>query len=210
MKKAAVFEDIYQQYLTEVSAVDLDHAAGILGVGRDGNAALIPFYGMPYRVSRSGITDSRGRRPDHAVSVILCRYLLLCPEEKPSAETEWIRYNNFRDAAPFAGGFFNTAERPIAEAFSGRLTDLKKAAKAMGAEPHESSISCDLALRLQALPCVPLLLLFNDRDEEFPADCSLLFDKRATDHLDVECLAMLGMVLAAWLKGTPGGPENGF
>ncbi len=210
MKKAAVFEDIYQQYLTEVSAVDLDRVAGILGIGRDEDAAVIPFYGINYRVSGRGITDGHGRRPSHAVSVILCKYLLLCPETAPAAETEWIKYNNFKDAAPFAGGFFNMAERPIAAAFSGRLPDMEKAVRAMGGGPCESPVSCDLAVRLPALPRVLLLMLFNDRDEEFPADCSLLFEKRADAYLDMECLAMLGMVLAVWLKGTPGDPDSGL
>jgi len=43
-------------------------------------------------------------------------------------------------------------------------------------------------------------MLFNDQDEDFPARCSLLFEKRAERYLDMECLAMMGWVLAAWLR----------
>jgi len=43
------------------------------------------------------------------------------------------------------------------------------------------------------------LMLFNDRDEEFPADCSILFEKHADAYPDMECIAMLGMMLAVWL-----------
>jgi len=42
-------------------------------------------------------------------------------------------------------------------------------------------------------------MFYNDQDEEFPANCSLLFEKRARHYLDMECLAMIGMVLAEWL-----------
>jgi hypothetical protein len=38
-------------------------------------------------------------------------------------------------------------------------------------------------------------------DEDFPADCSLLFEKQAAQYLDMECLAMIGMVLAQLLAG---------
>jgi hypothetical protein len=36
------------------------------------------------------------------------------------------------------------------------------------------------------------LLLFNDKDDEFPAQCSVLFERRAQKFLDMECLAMVG------------------
>jgi len=55
--------------------------------------------------------------------------------------------------------------------------------------------------------CVVLcqyLLLSPDEpnaDEDFPADCSLLFEKQAARYLDMECLAMIAMVLAERLAG---------
>ena len=48
----------------------------------------------------------------------------------------------------------------------------------------------------EALPRVRIYLIFNDADENFPADCSLLLEKQAAKYLDMECLAMIGMVLA--------------
>jgi hypothetical protein len=54
------------------------------------------------------------------------------------------------------------------------------------------------------LPRVPLLLLFNDADDEFPAACSVLFERRAAGYLDMECLAMLGMQLARRLASACG------
>jgi hypothetical protein len=53
----------------------------------------------------------------------------------------------------------------------------------------------------EALPRVRIYLIFNDADEDFPADCSLLFEKQAAKYLDMECLAMIGMVLAERLAG---------
>jgi len=203
MKQAPVFDEIYKNYLAEVSAIDLSLAGKRLGIEVDGDTAIIPFYGVPHRVSGNGVLDAAGRRPIHAVSVILCKYLLLCPKQAPPAANEWLRYHSFKDAAPYAGGFRNTAEQPIGKTFSGKLDDLKNACTNLGGQPGDAPFSCDLAINFPALPKVNLLMLFNDRDEEFPADCTILFENHADAYLDMECLAMLGMVLAVWLKNGP-------
>jgi len=203
MEKAPVFDEIYKNYLADVSAIDLNLVNSRLGIEVDEDTAIIPFYGIPHRVSGKGIIDAQERRPIHAVSVILCKYLLLCPKREPPAASEWVKYHNFKDAAPFAGGFRNTAEQPISRTFSGRPEDLKQACMALGGLPSEAPISCDLAIRFPALPKLNLLMLFNDRDDEFPADCSILFENHSDAYLDMECLAMLGMVLAVWLKNGP-------
>ena len=55
-----------------------------------------------------------------------------------------------------------------------------------------------------ALPKIPMLLLFNDKDDEFPAQCSVLFENRAQKFLDMECLAMVGMHFFEYLKAGAG------
>jgi hypothetical protein len=55
-------------------------------------------------------------------------------------------------------------------------------------------------MQFNALPKIPVLLLFNDADEEFPAQCAVLFERRAENFLDMECLAMVGMLLFEYLK----------
>ena len=55
-------------------------------------------------------------------------------------------------------------------------------------------------MQFKALPKIPVLLLFNDADNEFAAQCMVLFERRAENYLDMECLAMVGMVLFEYLK----------
>ena len=202
--EAPIFEKIYRDYLDRVSAMDLSGRGDLLGISVSEEGIRIPFYGRPFTVTPHAITDSVGRKPHHAVSVILCQYLLLCPEHS-GEDRSLATFKDFRDAAPYVGGFRNTAELAIARQFSGRIEALVERARALGAEPYETEVSCQLALRLPALPMVPIHLLFNDADEEFPADCTLLFERRAEHHLDMECLAMIGSILATWLghRSTP-------
>ena len=119
-------------------------------------------------------------------------------------EGNWVSYKDFKDAAPLIHAFYNTVTHPIAETFSGRLKELEKAAKRIGGDTPADTFSYDLSLRFDALPKVPILLLFNDKDDEFPAQCSVLFEKRAEKFLDMECLAMVGMLFFHLLKAEAG------
>lgn len=109
-------------------------------------------------------------------------------------------YKDFKDAAPFVEGFLNTAERPIAWDFTGRHGELEAACRRLGGRPASLGMTADLVVRLAALPRVPMTLVFNDRDDDFPAACTLLFQRSAQGYLDMERLAMCGMVLARWLR----------
>ena len=198
-ERSNVFKKTYSDYLSQVAGLDLRSMQETLGIQVDGEEAIVAFFGRPYRVCTNGIFTPSGKESDFAVNIVLCKYLLICPEFTPKRD-DWVSYKDFKDAAPFAGAFVNTAERPIAENFSNRLEDLKVACKAFGARPPGMDLSYDLSICFDPLPRVPMLMLFNDADDEFPAQCWLLFERRAERYLDMECLAILGMFLAEHLK----------
>ncbi len=188
------FDKIYKNYLTEIAGLNFQCIKDQLGIEVVNDEAVIDFFGSAYRVSPNGIKDPSGKRPAHAISVVLCKYMLLCPKKDPT-QKDWVSYKDFRDAAPFVGGFVNNSEVPIAAKFSGRLGMLEKAGKRLGGCSPDIDLPYDLSLKFQALPKVPILMLFNDEDDEFPARTSLLFEKRAEKYLDMECLAMIAWSL---------------
>jgi hypothetical protein len=55
-------------------------------------------------------------------------------------------------------------------------------------------------MQFPALPKIPVLMLLNDAGEEFPAQRAVLFERRAEDYLDMECLTIAGMPLFGYLK----------
>ncbi len=75
----------------------------------------------------------------------------------------------------------------------------KKPALDTGYRPSLSA-NYDFVVQFDALPMIPIILLFNNADEEFPATCSILFESQAEKYLDCECLAMLGRQLVNHLK----------
>ncbi|MGD2186437.1 MAG: DUF3786 domain-containing protein [Desulfobacterales bacterium] len=198
-EKSSVFEETYTNYLSQIARLDFKKIADRLGAETTGGELIVPFFGKPHRISADSISDPSGNRSNFSVCVILFKYLLLCPSDHP-AENDWVSFKDFRDAAPFAGSFVNYTEAPIAKYFSGCVNLLETACRKIGGYPPAATFSYELCMQFDALPKIPVLMLFNDADDEFPAQCAVLFERRAEKYLDMECLAMVGMLLFEYLK----------
>ncbi len=189
--KNSVFAQTITAYLAAINALDRDVLGRRPGLSCDGEAVTVPLLGDLHRVTANAITDRRGRQPSHAVSVVICRYLL--HRSGPVVEGgELLSYKDFQGSAPYASAFTATVEEPLAAAFAGRLPRLRRAAGDMGGCEVTVDFGCDYAGWFQALPELFLTLLFYDQDEEFPARCTLLFQRRAVALLDMESLALVG------------------
>ena len=197
--KNSVFEKTYKYYIAQVAGIDFKSIEQKLGVHAEGNDVTIPLFGKSHKVSESGITDPSRNQPSLDICVILCKYLLLCPGVYPK-EKEWVSFRDFKDSGPLTTYFANDVERAIAAYFEGRLDDMKEASKTLAGYPPDIEVAYDLAMQFDALPRVPVMLLFNDADDEFPAKSSVLFERRAEKYLDAECLAMVGRLLFTSLK----------
>ena len=198
MVEDSIFEIHYRDYLSQISRLDLKSLANTLGIEVENDKAVVSFLKQPHIVCPQGIIGPSGKRPNYAICVILFKYLLLCPDHEP-IDSDWTAFRDFKDAAPLVNNFMNTVERPIARVFAGRLAELRQAVKYLSGRSPDIELSYDVSVCFDVLPKVPSLLLFNDRDEEFPAQCSVLFEKRAHKYLDMECLAMVGMLLSEYL-----------
>jgi hypothetical protein len=197
--KSSVFDETYNQYLARIAQIDFKPKEEILGIQVEGNEIVIPFFGRPYRVSTTKIVNPSGKQPPLNTSVVLCKYLLLCPQI-PALDKEWVSYRDFKDTAPLIGKFINHIERPIAQNFTGRFDELDAVLRELGGKNLDLDLSYQLIMKLFPLPKVPVLLLFDDADDEFPAQCKVLFESRADQYLDPECLTIVGMHLADYLK----------
>lgn len=196
-----IFEKHYEDYCAQIAAANFESIKDVLGIEHDGHRLQIPFYNRQYLASSDGITDTSGNRPDYMVCVILSKYILLCPGQ-PHHDPEWASFKDMKRASHFlnVNFFASDTEAAIAKHFSGRLEDLSEACEKLGGSPHEMQVSYDLSMQFKALPRISVLLLFNDGDEEFPARCSVLFQRHAQFYLDPESLAMTGAFLAGSLK----------
>lgn len=202
VKQSSVFEKTYTAYMEQLSKIQLNRSLGEkLGIAIDKNTARIPLFNDWYDVSENGITGPRGKKPTLEISVILFKYLLICPESDP-IERDWMSYKDFPDTGPLVTFFTNDVEKSIADCFSGRLKELERSGRSLGGTPPDMDLSYDLVMQFRPLPKIPILLLFNDRDDEFQATCSVLFEKSAEKYLDAECIAIIGALFSYLLRNT--------
>ncbi len=197
-EKSAVFETTYQKYLDQLAAIDLLSRADRLGAAVAADSLVIPLYGRPYTISRDGVRDAHGGQANFAISVVLCCYILQCPETVPPAG-DWMTYREFRNAGPLVGYFTANTQKIIETAFAGNTGRLVDACQRLGGKAFEDGSSYDVSLAFDFLPRIPVLLRFNDKDSEFPAQCAILFPQSAETFLDMECMAIGGTLLAGTL-----------
>ncbi len=195
MPRAPVFDQTRQSYLEQIACLDFGALKDRLGIALEHDAAVVPVYGRPYRISPAGVMDPEGRSGGFEACVILSKYLLHA-SAGPIPTGGFCTFKDFRDAAPLVSYFSINAEGAIARRFAGRRSDLEAACRHAGGTVHASDLAYHLKYRFQGLPKIPVYLLFNDREEGFAAQCTLLFERSAGYYLDMETLAILGVLLA--------------
>jgi hypothetical protein len=196
------FETISAQRQDRMADVDFAARADILGADLSGNALMISFFGIVHRVSATGIIDPLGNSPTPAVGSLLLDYVLRCPTTPPEADA-WITLREFPGAGPLMGHFTSNTNKLIESNFAGDVNVLQTACLQLGGKVISGVPGYDLRVELAALPRVPIRINFNDRDEDFPAQCTLLFRETAGTYLSMKSMAVAGTWLAGKLV-TPG------
>jgi len=191
----SVYNETYRNYLKALRTRDFEGKEAVLGVALEGETVVVPYFNASVRLTGDGLRDDSGRRPDFSDCVVVCRYLLMCPPFEPTQKA-WVAFRDFPDAGPLTVFWADTVEAPLVGTFAGRVDALRKACDALGGVDPGMDIACDLCRRFTPLPKVPLLLVFNDAEDGFPAAASVLFEKRASAYLDAESQAVLGHLLS--------------
>jgi len=194
-----VFEKTYRNYLEQLEGIKFESIAPKLGAKIEENVILIQLFKSEYKVSAEKITGPSGEKPTHDICVFLSKYLLLCPDEAPK-NNDWVSFRNLKDSGPLINYFTNEIERAIASNFSEKINDLKNASKILGGYPPVLDVKYDFAIQFDALPMIPIIMLFNDKDDEFSAKCFVLFESGVEKYLDAECIAMIGWQLSFRLR----------
>ena len=197
-QRSEIFDTHYRDYCQQIASADLPAVRDRLDFELENNIARIPFFHETYEVSGQGIFNlETGQQADYMTSVILAKYILLCPAKR-HLDPDWCTFRDFKKESHFTNAnYFNSdTTGRIQSRFTGRLPDLEAASTRLGGQPHTTNLSWDLSIEFSVLPRLSLLLLMNEADEDFPADCRVLFQKQAEHYLDPESLAMTGGLLA--------------
>jgi hypothetical protein len=196
---SSVFTETYQRYLHQIGNIDFLTVQKRLDISAERNRAFIPLLNRTYQVSPKGIADENGKQPGLDVCVILFRYLLMAPD-LPTRTTRWVAFRDLKDSGPLTVYWSNEVESAIAKKFSNNMNGLSDACRRLNGWLPEDHFPYDFSQRFRFLPKIPALLLFNRKDNEFSASCSVLFDRHADQYLDAESLAILGSIFAGRLQ----------
>lgn len=199
--QSSIFEKNYEMYRSRINTIDFAAVAPTLGLVPAGDRFGLNFLGRDYFLSKDGIQDESEKTPDYGICVILAKYLILCPDQVYQNEA-WCAFRDFKKESHFlnVNYFASDTENVIADTFSGKIDTLARACAQLGGEKEHNRFTYDLVVRFRALPRISLLLLFNERDDDFTAYSTVLFQKQAEHYLDPESLAMTSAHLARRLK----------
>jgi hypothetical protein len=198
-RKPASSEQALEALRTSVAAADLATQAARCGgtLAGDGARVALRFLEDSYWASQDDVVADAGGEPTIWVKIFLLIYLTRASGRDPAGE--WVAYRELPNTVSKSRSFEACAAR-IAGQFEGDLEGLGRAAARLGGSPLRFG-SADRCYRFQVLPKVALLLLFWDREEEFPARVSLLLDSLVLDYLDQEAIVFLVEAFASRLLG---------
>jgi hypothetical protein len=187
--------ETYRNYLKQLKDIDLSKRMKKLGLEMSDDGLMLSFFGTPFRVSPTGVFLEDGARAGFAESVVFFKYILMCPGDMPN-DGVWAAYHSFKDAQPLLHYFAREVTKPIETFFSGKMGNLEAAGKKLGGTLVADKAAFDFSMEFKALPRIPLFLRFNDADEEFPAQCTVLFKSSVERYLDMESLGILGAIFS--------------
>ena len=182
---------IYENLIEQLRNTDIATSAKHLDLTlNDAGEAKIPFLGATFLISNEGVRRLDGKGVNDAIGSILIHYILKGSSSRAAG--------NFINFAELAGPLFKQSsysssalERPIIKRFQGRVPELfEVAALYSGHKGGEAGLG-SVSLIFDLLPHILLQLIFYDRDDEFPARATLLFDSNSTQFIDFEVLAVL-------------------
>jgi len=117
-----------------------------------------------------------------------------------AGEGDWAGFRDLKDSGPLTVYFKDNVETIISDSLTDKLPISAEALEPLNPSPPDMDLQYDLALKIDALPKVPMLVLVNDAEDGFPSSCSVLFQSDVEKVLDAECIAMAGYRLAEIIK----------
>ena len=182
---------IYENLIEQLRNADIATSAKHLDLTlNDTGEAEIPFLGMTFLISNEGVSRSDGKRVKETIGSVLIHYILKGSRRRPAG-----KFITFADLAGplFKQGSYSSSalELPIIKRFQGRVPELVEVTASYGGRKGGEAGLGSVSFIFDLLPHILLQLIFYDRDDEFPARATLLFDLNSTQLIDFEVLAVL-------------------
>ena len=153
----------------------------------------LPLWRQPVQVSFPAWTATKGAsgQPLSPVDLALLLYYFKTADGFPLSN-RWISFADLPDGRFYNQAFQGYTGNALAQAFNHDLPAFERLAPGLGGEPAELG---DASFIFQALPRVPLCVVFWQGDEDFPDSAQVLFDASASHYLTTDSFAILGSAI---------------
>jgi len=186
-----------QVILREVGLPSLAERSG--GDLLDG-AIELALFTTPLRITSPDFSVRRtdGEACPEEIQILLLDYLLRSIDHPAprSAATRWIGFQELPDGAFYAKAFRSYSSDLLTRELDGGLAAFRVAAAGFGGEPIEFG---DASFAFRGLPAVRLAVVWQEGDDEFPANANILFDSMSKHALPIDGFAALGGLLCRGL-----------
>ena len=191
------YQDNYEKVKTawKEKAITWDYKERYQALGFKGyNEELLPvyYYGTLYYLNphTGEVTDAFCPERKMTFATVMALYHgFYYSKQSPVPSGNLVPLRELKGAAPFERAFMQQTLQPFANAFSGKLELLLEAGEKLGFTRISHS---DAGFDAEVYPGLHIRFLFWDRDDEFPAQANVLFDKNITDYVHEETAIMIG------------------
>ena len=157
-------------------------------------------WGEDYIVNPFSLTIKRlGARPaeiDDLLALFIIYYLLKCKDLE--VDNDWISEKDMSGGATFFRGPHAIPTGLISHKYSGIVQEFNQRCQRLNGIPLEMA---DGAFSFSITPRIPVAVLFWDGDEDFPAEAKILFDRTITEHLTLDIVYSLAVVICRRVAG---------
>ncbi len=185
----SVYQPTYDGLRKRLAGLDLDDLVRNSGGRRLDDAHIgLRCVGRDYVVGHPDgtVLYADGTTPEVGTAILLLLYLL--ESTGRSLEDRWVSFEQLPGGAGYMGSFRGRVIGPVLSTFGARPEALAEAAVALGGEPLALG---DVAVRLPALPRVPIAYVVWGGDAEFAPSATVVFDASVEGYLDAEVVTVL-------------------
>ncbi len=161
--------------------------------GARGPGASLTYWGraLEVRWETGEVRGAAGSALSTEVTLVVLHYLLTA-DGAPQAD-RWLSFRELPDGRVYDAAFRRRSCLPLAMAFGESLDSFRTAGESLGGQPLTYG---DASFMFQVLPRVRVATILHVRDDEFPAEASVLFDASVRHYLPIEDVAALGGLVA--------------
>jgi hypothetical protein len=205
------YDIIYEALLPKLAECNLVESAARFGLDVDTSGKItIDFLKRQYCITNIGVIPVDGKPVNINNRSILIHYVLSQGTGDPVYSFKPLSRMNTMVTSSDTGKT-NMMDEPLIKAFGNDVNKLAETIIKLGGKPERSKDPYSRSWVMEVLPKIPVKIIYQEADEEFPVEIQTQFDESAPEFMEFECLAFLcGCIVRTLIKTAEYGTVDGW